>query len=86
MDKIIDGQKLAEKIRQEIKREIYAKKLKPSLAVILVGDDPASHLYVSKKKKASKEVGIEFHQYLMDKIYRVKMLSDLLFLHQILKW
>ena len=67
MDKIIDGQKLAEKIRQEIKQEIYAKKLKPSLAVILVGDDPASHLYVSKKKKASKEVGIEFHQYLMDK-------------------
>jgi len=67
MDKIIDGQRLAEKIRQEIKQEIRAKKLKPGLAVILIGDDPASQLYVAKKKKAAKEVGIEFHQYLMDK-------------------
>ncbi|MBU1202520.1 bifunctional 5,10-methylenetetrahydrofolate dehydrogenase/5,10-methenyltetrahydrofolate cyclohydrolase [Patescibacteria group bacterium] len=66
MDKIIDGQKLAEKIRQEIKQEICAKKLKPSLAVILVGSDPASQLYVSKKKKASQDVGIDFHEYLLE--------------------
>lgn len=67
MDKILDGKILAQEIEQNLKEEINSKKLTPNLAVILVGDDEASHLYVSKKKKASKEVGIEFHQYLMDK-------------------
>ncbi|MBI3626550.1 bifunctional 5,10-methylenetetrahydrofolate dehydrogenase/5,10-methenyltetrahydrofolate cyclohydrolase [Candidatus Uhrbacteria bacterium] len=63
---LIDGQSLAEKIRLEVRRQIVTGKLVPQLAVVLVGDDPASHLYVSLKEKACKEVGIIFHKYLVE--------------------
>lgn len=66
MSKIIDGKKLAEDIQNDIYRQIKSKGLTPGLAVILVGDDPASKLYVSLKKKAAQEVGIEFHEYLLE--------------------
>ena len=56
--KIIDGQALAAKIRDEVKQEVQRLKTKPKLNVLLVGDDPASHLYVSLKQKAAEEVGI----------------------------
>lgn len=60
--KIIDGNKIAEEIRQELK--VKAKELKekkgvtPGLAVVLVGEDPASVSYVKSKSKGSEEVGI----------------------------
>lgn len=66
MSKIIDGKLLAEQIQNDIYRQIKNKGLAPELAVILVGDDPASRLYVSLKKKAAQEVGIEFHEYLFN--------------------
>jgi len=58
---ILDGKKLSQKIRQQVKEE--AEKLKtegitPGLAVILVGNDPASQVYVGMKAKACKESGI----------------------------
>lgn len=60
--KILDGKKLASKIRKEVKSEIEILKnehnVVPGLAVILVGADPASHAYVNMKSKACKEVGI----------------------------
>ena len=65
MDKILDGKALALQIQQSIKEKIHAKHIKPGLAIILVGEDPASKLYVSKKKIASQDVGIDFHEYLM---------------------
>lgn len=61
--KLLDGKALAAKIRAEVKQEIQTRGLQPGLAAILVGEDPASHLYVSLKEKACKEVGIEFHVY-----------------------
>lgn len=66
MAQIIDGRKLADEIQADIAKEIYDKHLRPNLAVVLVGDDPASHLYVNKKKEACAKVGIEFHGYNMD--------------------
>ena len=60
---IIDGKAMAEEIKKEIRREIVKKNLRPNLAVVLVGDDPASHLYVKLKQKACQQVGIEFHKY-----------------------
>lgn len=58
---IIDGKKIAGEIRQEIKKEtekIFLEKgVKPGLAVIIVGDDPASAIYVRNKEKAAQEVG-----------------------------
>jgi methylenetetrahydrofolate dehydrogenase (NADP+) / methenyltetrahydrofolate cyclohydrolase len=59
---IIDGRSLAAGIRDNLKREVAALKnhsITPALAVILVGDDPASHVYVGNKIKACREVGIE---------------------------
>ncbi|MBT7228200.1 bifunctional methylenetetrahydrofolate dehydrogenase/methenyltetrahydrofolate cyclohydrolase, partial [Candidatus Parcubacteria bacterium] len=67
MNKMIDGKKLAENIQVEISKEIFQKGIRPSLAVVLVGDDPASRLYVNLKKKASQKVGIDFHEYLLVK-------------------
>jgi len=66
MANIIDGRKLADQIQADLAKEIYSKHLQPNLAVILVGDDPASHIYVGKKKEACAKVGIEFHGYFMD--------------------
>lgn len=64
---IINGRKIAKRMRLNLQREIKNQKLTPSLAVVLVGDDPASHLYVRLKGKASKEIGISFHKYLLKK-------------------
>jgi methylenetetrahydrofolate dehydrogenase (NADP+)/methenyltetrahydrofolate cyclohydrolase len=59
---IIDGKQLAREIRDEIAREVEELKasrdITPGLAVVLVGDDPASHAYVKMKAKACKEAGI----------------------------
>ena len=56
---IIDGKLIAREVREAVKDEIEAQKLSPTLAVILVGDDPASHVYVGNKIRACAEVGIE---------------------------
>ncbi len=67
---IIDGKAIANEIKEEIKTEVlklenqYGKK--PTLAVILVGKNPASEVYVRMKKKTSEEVGINSLQILMD--------------------
>lgn len=65
MAQIIDGKKIAEDIKAEIAGEIFQNFYHPNLAVILVGSDEASKLYVSLKKQAAKKVGIEFNEYLM---------------------
>ncbi|MEA3249869.1 MAG: tetrahydrofolate dehydrogenase/cyclohydrolase catalytic domain-containing protein [Patescibacteria group bacterium] len=57
---IIDGRKVAGRIEKETRREIAALGFEPGLGVILVGDDPASHLYVKLKQKACERVGIRF--------------------------
>ena len=63
MTNIIDGKKIAEDIRQQILEQIREQNLQPSLAAILVGEDPASELYVRLKKEACQKVGINFHLY-----------------------
>jgi methylenetetrahydrofolate dehydrogenase (NADP+)/methenyltetrahydrofolate cyclohydrolase len=59
---IIDGKAVAKKLRESIKRHVDVliedHKILPGLAVVLVGDDPASAIYVSNKEKAAKEVGM----------------------------
>ena len=60
--RIIDGKALAERVRARVKAEVAQLPSAPGLATILVGDDPASHVYVRKKREDSAEVGIEsFH-------------------------
>src|SRR5437868_7398025 len=59
---IIDGKALAQVVRDQIAKDAAAllarSGIKPGLAAILVGDDPASHLYVKNKEKACEAVGI----------------------------
>ncbi|HEY2162182.1 MAG TPA: bifunctional methylenetetrahydrofolate dehydrogenase/methenyltetrahydrofolate cyclohydrolase FolD [Solirubrobacteraceae bacterium] len=66
---IIDGRAVGARIQSEVAREVEAIKLRggraPGLATILVGEDPASTIYVTNKRKASAEVGIvDLHQHL----------------------
>lgn len=64
---ILDGSKIAEQIKAELEQEISESARRPGLAAILIGDDPASDLYIKLKEKAAKEVGIEFHKYLCNR-------------------
>lgn len=66
MAKILNGKEVSQRIKDELKEEV--KKLKndnifPGLAVIIVGDDPASRVYVNSKKKACEEIGIYSQEY-----------------------
>ena len=58
MTTIIDGKAIAAGITNDLAAKVVALATKPGLAVILVGDDPASHVYVSHKIKACTKVGI----------------------------
>ncbi|HHT06194.1 MAG TPA: bifunctional methylenetetrahydrofolate dehydrogenase/methenyltetrahydrofolate cyclohydrolase FolD [Hydrogenispora sp.] len=60
--KIIDGKALAKEVKQQVKTEVEklaASGLVPGLAVVLVGDDPASQIYVRNKEKSCQELGIK---------------------------
>ncbi len=59
---IIDGKAVAKQLRAELKEEVASMATKPGLAVILVGDDPASHVYVRNKIKACESCGIESYE------------------------
>ncbi len=66
---IIDGREVAARVRAEVARDVAARVERgagaPGLATILVGDDPASAIYVANKRKASAEVGIaDYHRHL----------------------
>jgi methylenetetrahydrofolate dehydrogenase (NADP+) / methenyltetrahydrofolate cyclohydrolase len=56
---LIDGKALSEKVRRQVAEEVAAFGEPICLATVLVGDDPASHIYVSRKHDASAEAGIE---------------------------
>ena len=61
--KIIDGKALAAEIRADLKAKIELSERKPGLAVVIVGDDPASRIYVRNKIKACAELGIRSYAY-----------------------
>ncbi len=63
---IIDGKKIKDKILGEVKDKIEKKNLELKLAIILVGDNDASKIYVSNKEKACEYVGIKCDKYLLD--------------------
>lgn len=68
--KLINGKEIAALTREEIKNEVAALKkdgISVGLAVIIVGDDPASRVYVNNKKKACAELGIYSEEYALPK-------------------
>ena len=78
---IIDGKKLAQKIRTNLKiecEELKKKGINPKLAVILVGNDGASKVYVKNKSIACQEIGIEYEEYLLNEDINQEELINLI--------
>lgn len=61
--KIIDGKKIAAQIRAQLKEKIRTAGIEAGLAVVMVGEDPASRIYVRNKTKACEETGIRSRTY-----------------------
>jgi len=64
--RLFNGKKVAEKILKNLKQKIRKENLKPKLAVILVGEDEASKIYIRLKKEAAGRVGVGFELYRYD--------------------
>ena len=78
---IINGKELAKKIRANLKiecEELKKKNINSKLAVIMVGEDPASKVYVRNKSKACEDVGIEYEEHLLDVNTTQKELIELI--------
>ena len=79
---IINGKELAQNIRTDLKSEVEKLKRKginPKLAVIMVGDDKASKVYVKNKSKACEEIGIEYEEFLLNSDTTMDKLLELIY-------
>lgn len=79
--RVLNGKELATKIKGELKQtveDIKKKNIYPGLAVVIVGNDPASRVYVNSKKKACEEIGIESFEYALDESVDEVELIDLI--------
>ncbi len=80
--KIINGKAIAEEMQEQMQEEIHQlvdkKKISPGLAVILVGDNPASQVYVLMKKKACEKVGIYAKQICLPKETKESELKNII--------
>ena len=78
---ILDGKSLAQKVREEVKEQVEELKLKginPKLAVIMVGNNSASAVYVRNKSNACKNAGIDFEEFLLPEETEEDELIDLI--------
>ncbi|WP_333654974.1 bifunctional methylenetetrahydrofolate dehydrogenase/methenyltetrahydrofolate cyclohydrolase FolD [Dissulfurispira sp.] len=78
---LIDGKKVAERIREDLKKEVDELKsrgINPGLAVVLVGENPASKKYVASKEKTCGEIGINSFGYKLPDTTTQKELLDLI--------
>lgn len=81
MAEILDGRMVAKKIRQGLKSEVEnlkANGINPKLAVIMVGEDPSSKIYVRNKSMACNEVGIEYEEFLLEETTTMENLLKLI--------
>ena len=75
---ILDGKELSSKIKNDIKYELDTYESLPCLAVITIGDDEASKIYVNNKRKACEQVGIGFiHIDYVDSVEEKKVISKI---------
>lgn len=78
---IIDGRKVSKQIKEQVKKEVEnlnENNLKVGLAVVLVGDDSASKVYVSRKNKTCKSLGINSYEYILPKDTKEEELLELI--------
>lgn len=78
MYKLIDGKQVAEHIKQQVKTEIESMNRDVTLAVIVVGDNPASRTYVNNKKKACEYVGIKSLEFIFPEDVPEHILFDMI--------
>ena len=78
MAEILDGKACAKEILSDIKAQVEKMTRKPSLAVILVGDDEASKIYVKNKEKTALELGFVSKTYRLEKNTTAQELKDLI--------
>lgn len=81
MAQIISGKEVSQSVREKVAKsaaELTAKGKKPGLAVIIVGEDPASKVYVANKKKACAEVGFYSEEYALPEKTEMKDLLELI--------
>ena len=81
MAKILDGKLAATIIKNNLKKDVEELKkrwINPKLAVIMVGNDPSSKIYVRNKSLACEELGIEYEEYLLDENTKMEELLDLI--------
>lgn len=60
MAEILDGKKLANEILDKLKKKVKSKRLKLTLAVVQVGENPISQVFIEQKKKACEKIGVDF--------------------------
>ena len=60
MSNIMDGKSLSLEIQEEVKRQIKYEMIKPSVAVIQIGDDEASNTYIRNKQRPHKIINIDW--------------------------
>ena len=75
---LIDGKAVSQKVKDEVRAEIERDGLKVGLAVVIVGNDPASRVYVNNKKKACEVCGIKSYEYALPEETTEKELIDLI--------
>lgn len=78
MTELLDGKKLAEKIKGNISREIENSDIDPTLAAVLIGDNPSSKKYLDLKDKDCSEVGINFENFKLPSDASISEVKDLL--------
>ena len=81
MAEILDGKLIAEKIRNKLKDDVEELKKEgiiPKLAVIMVGNDASSKIYVRNKSIACNQIGIEYEEFLLDDNTTMEQLLDLI--------
>jgi len=75
---ILDGRKISKEVAKQIEKNIKKYKLKPCLAVILIGKNPGSLIYVHLKQKAAKKIGIDFKKFAFNKNISQKKVLELI--------
>ena len=83
--RILDGRRIAENLLDQLKVRVDARvaagQARPGLAVVLVGGDPASTVYVRNKRRAAEKVGIAAYDYDMPEGTTEAQLLDLSLIH-----
>lgn len=81
MSKVLDGKAVSQKVKDKLKGEVEDLKKEgiiPKLAVIMVGDDTSSKIYVRNKSIACMEIGIEYEEHLLNSNIQIEELLELI--------